>query len=468
MAFAILRTVKLKSFGEIGGSLSHNYRTRFTPNADRTRTIRNEHDLSSSDQAMEAIKERLPEKLRKNGVLCIEHLITASPDWSGWNTDQERNFFDMSVDWLKKRYGSENVITTSIHRDETTPHLVAYVVPLDDTGRLNARRWLGGRKLLSEMQTDFAHQVKDLGLQRGLEGSRAEHKTIKEFYAEIQQPVPKDGVKRYSISKFDGELPVPKIFEKNETYAKRVIDVVYEDVNAKVKKITEYYLDYIHEINHNFKQFKRFEMQKNEADKAARQKAERAASRFQKLANEAEIKRFNQVIMSAELTYSKIEEVKNRYEVYQRFEQHFYEDAVNLKKQIEAKLYRHPYFSNIREKEWALIELKRELEDIRKNGPKELQYNELSHEQDLKPYSEREQDLMYQIERERELWSRKESEQELRHKNELERVKERVREREQQLSQQREQQRVREYEQQLRHQGELQSYSKNNDIEFDM
>lgn len=36
MSFAILRTAKLKSFGELGGSLSHNYRTRFTPNADKS------------------------------------------------------------------------------------------------------------------------------------------------------------------------------------------------------------------------------------------------------------------------------------------------------------------------------------------------------------------------------------------------------------------------------------------------
>ena len=34
--------------------------------------------------------------------------------------------------------------------------MYAYVVPLDEsTGRLNARRWLGGAKALSEMQTDL-------------------------------------------------------------------------------------------------------------------------------------------------------------------------------------------------------------------------------------------------------------------------------------------------------------------------
>ena len=39
---------------------------------------------------------------------------------------------------------------------------------------------------MSAMQGDFADQVKDLGLQRGLEGSKARHTTVKEFYAELQ------------------------------------------------------------------------------------------------------------------------------------------------------------------------------------------------------------------------------------------------------------------------------------------
>ncbi|WP_171496452.1 plasmid recombination protein, partial [Acinetobacter sp. TUM15372] len=71
---------------------------------------------------------------------------------------------------------------------ETTPHLVAYVVPIDLEGKLNAREFLGGRSKLSKMQTDFYNEVTHLGLERGLEGSKAEHTTIKDFYAEIQKP----------------------------------------------------------------------------------------------------------------------------------------------------------------------------------------------------------------------------------------------------------------------------------------
>ena len=49
--------------------------------------------------------------------------------------------------------------------------MYAYVVPRDpESGRLNAKRWLGGAKALRDMQSEFAEQV---GRQHGLErGSR--------------------------------------------------------------------------------------------------------------------------------------------------------------------------------------------------------------------------------------------------------------------------------------------------------
>ena len=59
------------------------------------------------------------------------------------------------------------MVAVSIHRDETTPHLIAYVVPLDEaTGKLNAKKWLGGRAKMSQMQSDFADQVRSLGLEK--------------------------------------------------------------------------------------------------------------------------------------------------------------------------------------------------------------------------------------------------------------------------------------------------------------
>ena len=50
---------------------------------------------------MTAIRDRIPEKRRKDAVLCIEHLITASPDWPGWGTSKEAEFFEQSKNGSK-------------------------------------------------------------------------------------------------------------------------------------------------------------------------------------------------------------------------------------------------------------------------------------------------------------------------------------------------------------------------------
>lgn len=185
MPYAILRTAKLKTSGEIGGSLAHTFRTRDTPNADPARHAHNEHMGPSSPEGVKAgIEARLPEKHRKDAVLCIEYFIGASPEVFGKDQTGGEQYFRAAMDWLRERHGAENVISGHVHRDETTPHLVAYVVPRDGD-KLNAKKWLGGKAVLSAMQTDFAEKVgKRFGLERGLEGSKAVHQTIRQFYAQ--------------------------------------------------------------------------------------------------------------------------------------------------------------------------------------------------------------------------------------------------------------------------------------------
>lgn len=183
--YCILRAEKLKTFGNIGGSLSHTYRTRPTPNADPERAGQNRHTVGSADEVMERIRARLPEKRRKDAVLAIEYFIGCSPD--AFPDDKAHmGYFRDALAWLKERHGADNVIASSLHFDETTPHLVAYVVPLDDQGKLNAKKFLGGRQTLSAMQTEFAKKVGEKhGLERGIERSTATHTTIKEWYGAL-------------------------------------------------------------------------------------------------------------------------------------------------------------------------------------------------------------------------------------------------------------------------------------------
>jgi len=189
-AYCILRAEKLTSFGSITGSAMHTFREIPTPNADPERTHLNwTGGAKSAAEVRAAIKARLPEKRRKDAVLCIEYLITASPEWckaTPWKT--QREYFNAAIAWLRERHGRENVVCLNLQRDETSPHLVAYVVPLTKDGRLSAKDFLGGRKVLSQMQTDFAEKIgKPVGLQRGVEGSKATHTTAKQYAAALQK-----------------------------------------------------------------------------------------------------------------------------------------------------------------------------------------------------------------------------------------------------------------------------------------
>lgn len=185
--FAILRVAKLKAIGNVAGSLSHTFRTRETPNADPQQARENQHSKGSPGEVLEALKARLPAKHRKDAVLGLEYFVGASPEWFAGGKDGS-DYFRAALAWLEAKHGSENVVGWSVHRDESTPHLVAYVVPLVGD-KLNAKAFTGGKTALSRMQTDFARDVgKQFGMARGIEGSRARHQTIKEFYATIEKP----------------------------------------------------------------------------------------------------------------------------------------------------------------------------------------------------------------------------------------------------------------------------------------
>lgn len=234
--YVILRHTKLKSYGEIGGSLDHTYRLIDTPNADSSRLNLNEHDFNKKTDVVQSIKNRVDQRIkqRQDNVLCVEYLVTASPDWDGWGTDKETEFFNLQKERLIKKWGTENVISTHIHRDETTPHMIVYIVPFDEEKKvLNCKKWLDGRKLLQEEQTEAAEIVKHLGLSRGIKNSKAEHRTIKQHYEIVNQI---NEVNEFSPS--IDNLPSPGLLESKKDYAKRVIDEVLPDYKkAKIEAI---------------------------------------------------------------------------------------------------------------------------------------------------------------------------------------------------------------------------------------
>lgn len=172
--YAIMRCKKLGSMGNVAASLKHAFRERDTPNADSGRTPDNEHRAAhSTAEAMGRLRELLPEKRRKDAVLVVEYVMTASPDW--WKQASPRDqaaFFDQAQGWLAAKYGADRIITATVHRDETSPHLSAFVVPLTKDGRLSAKEFIGNKAQMQADQTAFAAAVRGLGLERGTRAAK--------------------------------------------------------------------------------------------------------------------------------------------------------------------------------------------------------------------------------------------------------------------------------------------------------
>lgn len=186
MGKAIFRVQKLKSVVAVRGSMRHAFREQDTPNADAERTPDNSHLAAESvTDGLARFGDLLPDKVRKNAVLAVEFMVTASPETMAGKTREQQDAYLLdALEWIRKRHGAENVVMATIHRDETTPHLSAIVVPLDAKGKLNCRSFYGGEAgRMSEVQTDFWREVgQPHGLERGIERSRAKHTEVRTWY----------------------------------------------------------------------------------------------------------------------------------------------------------------------------------------------------------------------------------------------------------------------------------------------
>ena len=214
MAFAIMRCAKLKG-GAIAASDRHTERAINTPNADAERT---ENNLRLRGKKGDDLKQEIEtviaeaqaqtgQTIRKDAVKCVEFFFGASPEYfeKPLTEEQEKiqaergvrqrvidrqkelEFYHKTNEFMEQLEERGFVFVKAVaHRDEQTPHVVAYAVPLDKNKRLNCKAHLGGREKLSALQDEYAAAMKPLGLERGIRGSQAEHQKVKTWYGKVE------------------------------------------------------------------------------------------------------------------------------------------------------------------------------------------------------------------------------------------------------------------------------------------
>lgn len=182
-----MRFEKIKFQGSVIDRIySHALRQKphLIPNADPSKS----HQLNEIlvHKNINEVKRTLKPKVkRKDAVGFIEFLLTFSPDVK-YNESWLKKWKDKSMQFIIDKFGHDNIILAVMHRDESTPHLQVLVTPIID-GKLCARHWVRNAKVISKMQDEYHTYVKDLGLQRGIKGSKAHHQKVRRFYAKVNK-----------------------------------------------------------------------------------------------------------------------------------------------------------------------------------------------------------------------------------------------------------------------------------------
>lgn len=93
------------------------------------------------------------DKLRKDYTQAIELLFSLPAD----TTIDTGRYFAACVDWVRARFGADNILSADIHRDEAMPHCHVLLLPL--VGGRMAGAALVARAELAAMRDDFHSKV---------------------------------------------------------------------------------------------------------------------------------------------------------------------------------------------------------------------------------------------------------------------------------------------------------------------
>jgi Plasmid recombination enzyme len=243
MAHAIARIAKLKG-GSVKRSGAHVTRDGSTPNADMEIVNIRLIGPEENPQLKELVRNRIGDQtIRKNAVECVEILLTASPEYfrpqcpergGYYEPNKLTDFRQATCDWLQEKYG-DRIVLAELHLDEVTPHIHAYLVPLDERGKLNCRGIFGGREKLSEFQDSFADAMKHLGLERGIRGSKANHIPVREYYAAVNQPPDQN----LALAEIHQQLADRRIDLKEKEDLKRTLQAVGKERDTLKERIRE-------------------------------------------------------------------------------------------------------------------------------------------------------------------------------------------------------------------------------------
>ena len=167
MPYAILRFQKRKA-GGVAACERHNERKKeaykSNPDIDMERSKDNYHLVNPPRYTYKKEINRMVAeagcRTRKDSVMMVETLITASPEFmNSLPPKEQKAYFTMALDFISERVGEKNILSAVVHMDERTPHMHLCFVPITPDNKLSAKTILGNQKSLSEWQTAYHERM---------------------------------------------------------------------------------------------------------------------------------------------------------------------------------------------------------------------------------------------------------------------------------------------------------------------
>lgn len=143
----------------------------------------NEDKIKYHEEIKKMTATRVKRKIRNDAVLVAEFFVSASPEYMhAMSQDEQRKYFEASLDHIAGKYGQQNILYAVVHNDEATPHMHVGFVPITEDRRLAAKEYFHGKTKIRRIQDDFHNYMNKRGydIERG-EPSELEHKSVHEF-----------------------------------------------------------------------------------------------------------------------------------------------------------------------------------------------------------------------------------------------------------------------------------------------
>lgn len=193
------------------------------------------------------IESETGKKTRKDAVVLLDGLFTASPEFFEGKTTQEiKKYFEDCLDFYVKEYcqgDKTRVLNAVIHLDEATPHMQVASIPVytsESGNRLNAKIIMGNKTDYRKRQDRFFDAVScKYGLERGEPASAVNdkvHTTKREWQAATQEETIEKNNKVLAEQKkeyIDAQKKLQDTADKIDLLTTEVVD------NLKVNKVSD-------------------------------------------------------------------------------------------------------------------------------------------------------------------------------------------------------------------------------------